>query len=159
MPNQEYSFIVFILNGLIIGLIFDIFRIFRKSFKTPDFITYLQDFLFWIIAGSILLYSIFKFNNGELRLYIFIGILLGVSAYILIFSRFFIKISVEIINFVKKVLFILIVVPTKFIIKLLKKIILNQIIYILKNIMSLFRFLYKIILLKKIKNGKKKDFT
>ena len=92
MPNQAYSFIIFILNGLIIGLIFDIFRIFRKSFKTPDFITYLQDFIFWIIAGSILLYSIFKFNNGELRLYIFIGILLGVSAYILIFSRLFIKI-------------------------------------------------------------------
>ena len=55
MPNQAYSFIIFILNGLIIGLIFDIFRIFRKSFKTPDFITYLQDFIFWIIAGSILL--------------------------------------------------------------------------------------------------------
>lgn len=159
MPNQAYSFIIFILNGLIIGLIFDIFRIFRKSFKTPDFITYLQDFIFWIIAGSILLYSIFKFNNGELRLYIFIGILLGVSAYILIFSRLFIKISVEIINFVKKVLFNLIVVPTKFIIKLLKKSILNPIIYILKKIMSLFRFLHKKILLNKIKIGKKKDFA
>lgn len=159
MPNQAYSFIIFILNGLIIGLIFDIFRIFRKSFKTPDFITYLQDFIFWIIAGSILLYSIFKFNNGELRLYIFIGILLGVSAYILIFSRLFIKISVEIINFVKKVLFNLIVVPTKFVIKLLKKSILNPIMYITKKILSLFRFFHKKKQFNKIKIGKKKDFA
>ena len=87
MPNQAYSFIIFILNGLIIGLIFDIFRIFRKSFKTPDFITYLQDFIFWIIAGSILLYSIFKFNNGELRLYIFIGITFNNTLGVFYFSN------------------------------------------------------------------------
>ncbi len=66
MQNQAYAFIVFILNGFLIGLLFDIFRIFRKSFKTPDFITYLEDFIFWIITGLLLLYSIFKFNNGEL---------------------------------------------------------------------------------------------
>ena len=65
MQNQAYAFIVFILNGFLIGLLFDIFRIFRKSFKTPDFITCLEDFIFWIITGLLLLYSIFKFNNGE----------------------------------------------------------------------------------------------
>ena len=141
--SQTILFIIFILNGVFVGILFDFFRILRRSFKTSDIITYIQDILFWILAGASILYSIFKFNNGELRLYIFIGILLGVSAYILIFSRLFIKISVEIINFVKKVLFNLIVVPTKFIIKLLKKSILNPIIYILKKIMSLFRFLHK----------------
>ena len=63
MDNQAYSFIVFILNGILIGLLFDIFRILRKSFKTPDFITYIEDILFWILTGIITLYFIFIFNN------------------------------------------------------------------------------------------------
>ena len=75
--NQLYTFLIFILVGMVIGITYDIFRILRKSFRTIDFITYIQDFLFWIITGVILLYSIFTFNNGELRSYIFIGILLG----------------------------------------------------------------------------------
>ena len=72
--NQLYTFLIFILVGMVIGITYDIFRILRKSFKTIDIITYIQDFLFWIITGVILLYSIFTFNNGELRSYIFIGI-------------------------------------------------------------------------------------
>ena len=91
MSNQAYVFLIFILNGLIIGIFFDIFRILRKSFKTSDFRTNLQDILFWIITGSILLFSIFKFNNGELRAYIFLGVFLGVAMYMLLFSKTFIK--------------------------------------------------------------------
>ena len=34
MNNQAYTFIIFIINGIIIGFLFDCFRIIRKSFKT-----------------------------------------------------------------------------------------------------------------------------
>lgn len=50
--NQAYLFLIFILNGLLIGILFDFFRILRKSFKTPDFITYIQDICFWILART-----------------------------------------------------------------------------------------------------------
>ena len=103
--NEIYIFLLFILTGISIGILFDIFRILRRSFKTIDFITYIQDFLFWILAGAILLYSIFSFNNGELRGYIFIGVILGVILYILIFSKYFVKISVTIINILKKIIY------------------------------------------------------
>ena len=104
MQNQAYTFIIFVLNGFIIGILFDIFRILRKSFKTPDVITYMQDIAFWILSGLIILYSIFKFNSGELRLFIFIGVLLGIWAYILVLSKLFINMSVHIINFIKKIM-------------------------------------------------------
>ena len=58
MHNDVYAFIIFILNGFLIGLFFDFFRILRKGFKTPDFITYFEDLIFWIVTGFILLYSI-----------------------------------------------------------------------------------------------------
>ena len=46
MQNQAYAFLIFILNGLIVGILFDVFRILRKAFKTSDFITYIQDIIF-----------------------------------------------------------------------------------------------------------------
>ena len=56
--NQGYIFVIFILNGFLIGILFDIFRILRKSFKTKDIVTYIEDILFWIITGIFLLYSV-----------------------------------------------------------------------------------------------------
>jgi len=102
--NQAYIFLLFILNGICIGIFFDIFRILRRSFKTSDFITYIEDIIFWILSGLTTLYFIFAFNNGEIRLYIFLGIILGISIYILSVSKYFIRINVKIINAIKDTL-------------------------------------------------------
>ena len=64
IENQAYLFIIFVINGILIGLLFDFFRILRRSFKTNDFMTYVEDIIFWILTGLIILYSIFTFNNG-----------------------------------------------------------------------------------------------
>lgn len=103
--NQLYIFLCFFLTGVIIGILFDIFRILRKSFKTWDIITYIQDFIFWILTGIILLYSIFTFNNGELRAFVFVGILLGITLYILLISKYFVKTSVKIVSIIKEILY------------------------------------------------------
>ena len=71
--NQAYIFLIFILTGIIIGVIFDIFRAFRRSFKLKDFYTYVQDVLFWLLVGFIIMYVTFKFNYGELRIYMLFG--------------------------------------------------------------------------------------
>ena len=97
--NQLFCLLIFIITGIVIGILFDIFRILRKSFKTADWITYLQDILFWVLAGCVMLFSIFTFNNGEIRSYVFIGIILGIILYMLSISRFFVKFSVAIIKF------------------------------------------------------------
>lgn len=72
MENQAYLFVVFILNGFLISILFDFFRILRKSFKTNNFATYIEDIIFWIITAFMILYSVFKFSNGELRAFIFV---------------------------------------------------------------------------------------
>lgn len=103
ITNQAYLFLIFVINGLLIGLLFDAFRILRISFKTKDFITYIEDILFWIMTGSLVLYSIFVFNNGEIRFYIFLGIVIGIILYITLFSKYIIKFSVLIIKYLKKI--------------------------------------------------------
>ena len=93
VTNQAYLFLVFVINGILIGVLFDFFRILRKTFKTKDIITYIEDFLFWILTGIILLYSIFTFNNGEIRLFMLLGILLGTIIYMIFISSYVIKIN------------------------------------------------------------------
>ena len=124
ITNQAYLFLIFTINGIIIGLLFDIFRILRRSFKTADIITYIQDILFWILTGLILLYSIFTFSDGEVRFYMFIGVFLGCLIYMLMFSKYFIKINVKIVITMKKIvgkIISIVIFPLKTIIKFAKK--------------------------------------
>ncbi|MBP3255556.1 MAG: spore cortex biosynthesis protein YabQ [Clostridia bacterium] len=124
--EQLYSLIIYLISGIGIGLLFDIFRVLRKTFKTSNFVTYIEDLLFWIITGIFLIFIVFVFSNGQLRLYNFIGMLIGIIIYILIFSKIFIKINVNIIKFIKKIIYKMVIVPLiyiwKFLLKLLKPI-------------------------------------
>lgn len=107
IDNQAYLFLIFLIDGVLIGGVFDFFRILRRSFKTKDCITYLEDILFWIFTGGIILYSIFIFNNGEIRLFIFFGIILGVLIYMFTISKYILKISVYVITGLKKIIYII----------------------------------------------------
>lgn len=125
--NQLFCLLIFTITGITIGILFDVFRILRKSFKTADIITYLQDILFWLIAGSIILFSIFQFNHGEIRSYVFIGIMLGFVLYMITISKFIIKYSVFIIQWIKKI----ISYPLHLLEKIIKSFIIKPIIFIL----------------------------
>lgn len=114
ITNQAYLFLVFTLDGFIIGLFFDFFRILRKSFKTPNLVTYIEDIIFWILTGFLILYSVFTFNNGEIRFFMFLGIAIGIILYMLIISSYLIKITVYIITFFKNLTKNIINLPKKF---------------------------------------------
>lgn len=138
--NQAYLFLIFTINGIFIGVLFDIFRVLRRSFKTSDIITYIQDVLFWILTGFILLYSVFTFSNGEIRFYMFLGVFIGSLVYMLMFSKYFININVKIIsifkNIIKKI-FSIIIFPIKIIIKFIRKLFFKPVKFIILNFTKL----------------------
>ena len=153
--NQAYLFLIFILNGILIGTVFDVFRILRKSFNTPNFVTYIEDVLFWIIAALIVMYSLFVFNNGRFRAYIFIGVFLGIAIYMLFLSKFVVNISVKIISFIKKIIYIIYKVIS-YPVSILYKIIIKPLIQIFtKTYNSIAKFVTKNYNLKS--KGKKKE--
>ena len=117
--NQAILFLIFSLNGVIIGLIFDFFRILRKSFKTSNLMTSIQDIIFWIITGISVIFFMYNFSDGIIRFYMFLSLLFGFIIYILAISQYIIKIFVYIIKTVKTILNSII----KFITYPLKKII------------------------------------
>lgn len=101
ITNQALSFGIYIICGAIIGVFFDIFRILRKSFKTTDVFTYIQDTIFGILTGIFLILILFVFNNGELRFYIFLALFLGLILYLTTISKYFIKINVKVVTSMK----------------------------------------------------------
>lgn len=98
ISNQVYVFFSCILGGLAIGLLFDIFRLSRKFIETGDVITYIEDITFWFLVGVIVLMTVYLSNNGQIRGYVFMGILLGVVFYFLVFSTIVMKILSSIVK-------------------------------------------------------------
>ena len=117
--DQAYLFIVFSLTGVVIGILFDFFRILRRSFKTSNIITYVEDVLFWILTGVLILYNIWYFNNGEIRIYMFLGIIMGLLIYMLTLS----SIIVSLFSKILKMLIRILEIPFKTIISIFHKII------------------------------------
>lgn len=72
--SQEQVFIFFFIIGIIIGIMFDIFKVSRKAFKTPDLITFIEDIIFITISGILTILGILKLNGGEIRFFLFLGI-------------------------------------------------------------------------------------
>ena len=111
--NQALLFLIFSLNGIIIGFLFDFFRILRKSFKTSNIVTYIQDIIFWIFTGITIIFFMYNFSDGCIRLFMFIGITLGFLIYILTLSKYIIKFFVFIIELLKKILTYIILIFQK----------------------------------------------
>ena len=128
--NQAYLFLIFTLNGIFIGILFDFFRILRKSFKTINLITNVEDIIFWILTGLSIIYCMYNFSDGSLRLFMFLGLGIGLTIYILTLSNFIIKTVVKVISIIKKFIITIIsiiIFPFKAIFKLIRKILFRPI--------------------------------
>lgn len=95
---QLYVFFTLFYSGLIVGVLFDIYRAIRYHIKPSRIKTFFGDLLFWILAVAIIFYFLIKSNFGELRGYIFIGLFLGAYLYIKTLSKIVYPLSIRILN-------------------------------------------------------------
>jgi spore cortex biosynthesis protein YabQ len=124
VSSQVYVFLCTVIGGMVIALIYDFFRIFRRAVKTGGFITYVQDLLYWILAAVIMFLTFYYSNDGELRAYMFIGAFIGVVLYVFLFSKAIMSTSLFIIKIVTlgiKTLIFIISYPIRLIWKPLRK--------------------------------------
>ena len=103
--SQGQIFILFLILGLCIGLFFDIFRALRKTFKTSDFVTYIEDSVFMLLVGILIVNSLVLLNHGQIRFFILIALLFGITFYFLTISRIAFLIFQIMMKFCKKILF------------------------------------------------------
>lgn len=91
IQNQLFSFFIYVLVGILLGFIFDIFRALRKSVKNSNLATNIEDILFVIISFIIIATIVQIVSKGELRFYIFLGMIFGILLYFLSISRYIIS--------------------------------------------------------------------
>lgn len=89
---QAAVFLWTVLGGIITSLVYDLFRISRKLFKTPPWVVFVSDLVFWIVCSFLNFAIILEKNSGELRWYLFFGIIIGGVIYFSVLSSLFQKI-------------------------------------------------------------------
>ena len=91
-------FLVSILWGGILLIAYDILRIIRRLIKHDSFIIALEDLIFWVLASLFIFAMIYHENNGVIRGFSIIGILLGAILYHYTISDFTVNIIAKLVG-------------------------------------------------------------
>jgi spore cortex biosynthesis protein YabQ len=105
-------------SGMGLGFLFDIYRVISSQLHFPRWVISILDIIYWIIATLFAFKMLYSSNQGEVRVFVFIGLLIGLGVYTLLFSSFIkkcillvIRITRGIIRFGLRVFYILVIVP------------------------------------------------
>lgn len=90
----NWSFI----GGFISAFIYDLFRIKRIFIKPNVILLNFEDILYWILIAFIVFLSQLYCNDGEIRIFMYFGVSVGVICYLVVFSKKIVKIIVVLIN-------------------------------------------------------------
>ncbi len=100
VQSQGYIFLATVYGGIIIGFIFDLYRIFRYYSKPRKVASFIEDFVFWMIVVIVAFFVLLFSNWGEIRGFVFIGFICGAFLYLNLLSKFVIAILVKVIKYV-----------------------------------------------------------
>ena len=92
MHRQVTLFIFSLFSGMLIGVLFDIYRILRGIEEPGDIITLIEDLLFWIFTGILVFIFMMYTNYAYLSFNIFVYNGLGLIIYLKLFSKLFIRV-------------------------------------------------------------------
>lgn len=85
--HEAYILLATIYGGLLIGFIYDLYKVFRQLFNPKKIATHIQDIFFWTIISVVAFYVLIISNQGDLRFYNFLGFMIGVFVYHYLLSR------------------------------------------------------------------------
>lgn len=113
-------------SGAVLGALFDIYRELAGRLRPPRWLVPLLDALYWLAAIVLVFRTLLYSNDGQVRFYVFLGLLLGGWLYFRLASRMTIRlvhigISVvqTLIRVFKTLFSVLIVKPLKLLYRLL----------------------------------------
>ncbi|WMJ76757.1 MULTISPECIES: spore cortex biosynthesis protein YabQ [unclassified Sedimentibacter] len=110
--SQEYMLAVSVMGGMLLGFIWDIYRLVRHYTKLSAFATAIGDILYWLISIYIGIQLIFDISFGNVRFFILIGFISGALLYFYGISRYILKAAIFIVDailkFIKKIISLLI---------------------------------------------------
>ncbi len=103
VARETFVFFSCALAGALLFFVYDLFRLIRRHESYNLVMIHVQDGLFWSLGLLILFFALFYINNGILRFYEFVGIILGVILYECTLSPWVLRVSDWILTFFSKV--------------------------------------------------------
>jgi spore cortex biosynthesis protein YabQ len=105
--------------GLALGVFFDIYRVLTGKFNLKRWVIAILDIAYGLAAAVAVFRVLYYSNYGQLRLFVFIALMLGIYLYYKWFSKVVIQLVLRIINLVEWVWNIFIVRPIQLFYKIL----------------------------------------
>ena len=81
ISQETYILFITICGGVLIGFMYDLYRIFRGLFNPKKIATMIQDLIFWVFIFIVAFYVLVFSNEGAVRYYNFLGFIIGASFY------------------------------------------------------------------------------
>lgn len=121
LTRETIDFFQFIAVGIFLALIFDFFRAYRKYKKVNTNVVVMQDIIYFIITGIVLILVILKFLDGNIRFHLFIAIIIGACIYVSTISGYVMKMYIKMLKIMLTFTEFLIL-PVKLFLTVIKKI-------------------------------------
>ena len=97
--STQFNLLFFsLIAGVITGVLFDLYRVFRGLENVNIVLTFIEDTLFWILTGIIVFIFLLSTNHAYMREYVYITIAVGVLLYMALLSKYFIKVQYKVIR-------------------------------------------------------------
>lgn len=86
-PHTQWLTLMWmLLSGMAMGVVFDSYRVLSIRFHFARWSIHMLDVLYWVASALFIFRVLYASNRGELRFYVFLGLLLGVCLYFWAFS-------------------------------------------------------------------------
>jgi len=104
LADQTRIFLLAIVTGAVVALIFDAFRISRIAIPTASMVVFFEDLLFFVICAVATFLLLLSATEGQVRFFLLIGEGIGALLYTLTVGQLVMAVSKSIIGFIKAVL-------------------------------------------------------
>lgn len=118
--KEALVFLITLLGGMVIGVVFDIYRVIKDAtYKNVVFYT-LSDLIVWIVLSILAFETVFIANSGSVRWFEIIALLVGYILYTVTISKYFLKLLRILIRLLKNII-MLIIKPLIILFNIIKK--------------------------------------
>ncbi|SIR66796.1 MULTISPECIES: spore cortex biosynthesis protein YabQ [unclassified Paenibacillus] len=118
LDTQGWTLAMMMATGLLMGGVFDGYRVVSHELRFPRWILPALDIGYWLAAALAAFRILYASNNGEVRAYVYLGILIGICFYFLALSgtvialvRWLIRATRAVIRFLLRCMDVLLIRP------------------------------------------------
>lgn len=101
---QYFTLLMMFSSGLVLGVLFDAYRVLSDQLRIPRWTIPVLDIMYWALATVIVFRVLYISNQGELRIFVFLGLLIGITCYFALVSPIIVKVILIVIRTVKRLI-------------------------------------------------------